>query len=617
MAFHPEEQTIIIIYYKLIFFALLLFGDHYCTFYVWYLNIEQRDEAVANFREAIENQKIALKDVKSKIEGAKNDILGCQAEHEQLTGIHKRVHRLALAHQGAIKRCERLMVEEKLELGRLGRVRGESEVVLGRAETELRQLQAEEAGLRAKLESRDGERRRLEEELLGLLRDQQSTLRSSANTDRRVRELRQTIKELEAGLGESGNRLAELEGETAVARLRLEAEQQRISKLGLATKLLLTQEGDTKSSLEKTIVAIDKIQNLIDRGTKLKAELLAATGGEEISPLEADIKKHKEELNELINYCATAKRQWTKLQNSLIKAHIDKDESKQELEQSKNKFFILAEKKLSNEEEIRSLSLEFAKLKKRIENFDTNIKKLNTILVNERAKLEGMEDARVNKSEEMIAATTDLDEIIENLKESVQKLEVTRHFTVERVRESDKELFAWEDKVKACKETSGFLTEERARDGELETLKCEVHFLDQKLKEILRATGELSTSLEDHAIRRESIYLKINAERAGELEKKREKIGKTMTGKKIVDLKNDLKKLTRDIKQLELELEEAKASLAAVMETVGDLQDQVKQVGREIQQNGERTAAAQLERELRFQAVVHAQTKAKWYQGLK
>ena len=78
---------------------------------------------------------------------------------------------------------------------------------------------------------------------------------------------------------------------------------------------------------------------------------------------------------------------------------------------------------------------------------------------------------------------------------------------------------------KACKETSDFLSDEKAKDGELESLKCEVHFLDQRLKDVNRATVELSASLENVDLRRESIYEKINAEKAAHVEKKKEKVG--------------------------------------------------------------------------------------------
>ena len=158
----------------------------------------------------------------------------------------------------------------------------------------------------------------------------------------------------------------------------------------------------------------------------------------------------------------------------------------------------------------------------------------------------------------------------------MRKLEVSRHFTVEKLRESDKELFDWEDKVKACKETSDFLSEEKARDGELENLKCEVHFLDQRLKDLNRATIELTAGLENYVIRRESIYERINAERAAETEKKKEKVGKTMTAKRAVDLRNSIKKLIREHKNLEQKLEKQKEYLQELCEKVTFLQHDAK-----------------------------------------
>ena len=61
-------------------------------------------------------------------------------------------------------------------------------------------------------------------------------------------------------------------------------------------------------------------------------------------------------------------------------------------------------------------------------------------------------------------------------------------------------MYEWEDKVKAIKETQDHLALERARDGEMEGMKSEVHFLDQRRKDLDRMTGELVTSLEEHAV---------------------------------------------------------------------------------------------------------------------
>ena len=500
--------------------------------------------------------------MKTKIESTRSDIVDCQVQHEQMTGVHKRVQRLALQHQTNIKKLDRLASEEKLELGRLGRVRNETEEVLAKTEAAVKEMEAEESNLKIKVEKADIEKRNLEEELLSLMRDQASTERSSSSTDRSVKEIQSQIKEIDIKQVEANNRRAELEGAIAIVKLKLEEERQRKERLKISSKNLVVQESETNSNLERTIKSIDRIQNLIDIGTKQAGALLAEAGGEEMTPMEVEIRKTKEELNRLSEYCANSKRQWTKMQNILIKSHVDKEEYKQESEQCKNKFNILEEKKISIEKDIQTLEIDLSKLKKRIDNFDKNIKKLNTIVCEERVKLENMEESRIIKNEERVMAITELENLIENLKESVRKLEISRHFTVEKLRESDRELFEWEDKVKACKETSEYLTEHRGQDSEIENLKCEVHFLDQKLKDIARATAELTSSFEEFAIRRESIYEKINAEKAVELEKKKEKVGKTLTAKKILDLQNTNKQKTKEIRNFNIKFQKANKYLA-------------------------------------------------------
>ena len=87
----------------------------------------------------------------------------------------------------------------------------------------------------------------------------------------------------------------------------------------LKFRLLVSQEKESKMSLERTLAAIDKViciisiviisiviisyviytsinildlqvQNLMEVGNKLRAKLLMATGGEEASPLEQEIR---------------------------------------------------------------------------------------------------------------------------------------------------------------------------------------------------------------------------------------------------------------------------------------------------------------------------------------
>ena len=316
-------------------------------------------------------------------------------------------------------------------------------------------------------------------------------------------------------------------------------------------------------------------------------------------------------------YCATTKRNWTKMQNVLIKAHISKEETVTELGQTKNKLFILQEKKISNESEIRQLVADLAKLNKRIEQFDLNIKKLNTTLADERQKQEQLEDDRAAKSEETFARVADIEEGIEAIKEEAKRLEISRHFVVERVRQVDLMVYEWEDKVKAIKETADHLATERARDSEMETMKSEVHFLDQRMKDLGRQTTELITSLEQHAVRREAIYERINAEQAAELDKKREKVGQSVAVRKVVDLKNTIKKLTGQIKAAQKASDDAHETLQNLKEELERLETDIDVMETELKSKEEQIEEAHDEREVRLAGVIQMQSRAKWFVAIK
>ena len=155
----------------------------------------------------------------------------------------------------------------------------------------------------------------------------------------------------------------------------------------------------------------------------------------------------------------------------------------------------------------------------------------------------------------------------------------------------------------------------------------QVHFLDQRMKDLGRQTGELIAALEEHAVRwpittllqvrREAIYERINAEQAAELDKKREKADKSVAVRKTVDLKNSIIKLNSQIKVARRSLEEVQQKVKELGEVVERLQADVEVMASELQATEERILEAQDEREARLAAVLQMQTKAKWFEAIK
>ena len=110
-------------------------------------------------------------------------------------------------------------------------MRGESVDVLGKSEAAVKTLEVEEMKMRSKVEKAEAEKRLLEEEVVMLVREQATTERSTGWTEGRVAEVRASLKQLDTEAGLIGNRLADLEGGLASAKLSVEEARMRKRRL--------------------------------------------------------------------------------------------------------------------------------------------------------------------------------------------------------------------------------------------------------------------------------------------------------------------------------------------------------------------------------------------------
>ena len=136
-----------------------------------------------------------------------------------------------------------------------------------------------------------------------------------------------------------------------------------------------------------------------------------------------------------------------------------------------------------------------------------------------------------------------------------------------------------------------------------------MHFLDQRMKDLGRQTTELISSLEQHAVRREAIYERINAEQSAELDKKREKVGQSVAVRKMVDLKNNIKKLTQQIKATQKAFDEASETLKSLKEELAGLETDIDVMETELKNKEEALQEAQDEREVRLAGVIQMQSR--------
>ena len=506
------------------------------------ININKRDEALANFQAGVDLQKTELKTVKSKIDRTKEDIVACQTEHEMVTGISARITKFCGTNEMHIKKNKKETAGVKLELGKLRKIQMETESTLSTVKSDLESLEKTNLKLKESILQLEFEKKELEGRVFESLRNQISNEKSSSVADKEIQDLKEKISGTDVKLKHEKNRLSELEKENESLKLQHMMERHRRDQLNLVTSQLEEEERKISSVLKNTTNSIEKVESLINHAEKEFSEL-SRRAGEETSPLEATISRCREEIDLVSKYCGEKRKEWTKKQNQLIKIHLQQDEARQELEQSKNKYAILLEKKRKNEDDIRNLQDHLLKIRKRLENLDVRIRKLNSVKADDTVVYQDLTKRRNAKIMENIATIAEIEEEIEYLKKEITALESSQHFSLSRVRSVDLELGEWEDKVRSCQNTASHVGEEKTKGGELENLKCEVHYFEQKLKDLSRLSKERLTELEGSVYRRESLFERLTATSTLKSEVRKEKSDKTQLSKKINNLENALRKV--------------------------------------------------------------------------
>merc|ERR1711971_347224 len=273
---------------------------------------------------------------------------------------------------------------------------------------------------------------------------------------------------------------------------------------------------------------------------------ILAKNGAALSPLEADIERTKTEIEATQNFCAAAKKTWLKYQNEFIDLVEKRTETNTALTDLRRKYLIMQEKKLKMSNDIENQKQSLVDLKRRIEVKNGAIVRINKQFSDEKtnynSSVEAIEDKRALEVNTMSNLINEVEAIKIEVETFAKEVETEKIIAVQ----SADELVRWEEEVKACSETRDFVKEEKEN---VEALKTELHKRQVRAEQVARTTNELVESLANCVSRRDTLVnraVATSAHRASQ----RPQTTRVLVNRKIDDLRNKLKKLAREEKEL-------------------------------------------------------------------
>ena len=354
------------------------------------INIAKRDGALVSFRTALKNQELSLKGLRAQIDGTKQDIVGCEEEHDHLTTIVKRVQRLTANRRAQIRKTTELIEDTKCELEEAQQAKESTFESLQKAKVDLDDSEKDVIKAKYQIGKLEETRREMEDKVWSLSREQLASDKSAGYTTKNVRSIREKTKILEQRLSDTRNQMSEVLQNIMQRSQMVNHGKENQKQIETELMMLHRELTAVEKALNQAQASIDRKQNQIDMKTKEKIETEEANKGAALSPLEAELERTRAEIEAVQEYCQEAKEQWLKYQNEFIASVENQSNIAQTLNDTTTKYRVMQEKHQKLQIEIVNLEKYHVDLKRKLESKDGLIRRMNRQYYEEKSRYVGI-----------------------------------------------------------------------------------------------------------------------------------------------------------------------------------------------------------------------------------
>ncbi|KAM3848711.1 coiled-coil domain-containing protein 40 [Vipera latastei] len=527
--------------------------------------MKRRDEAYAAMQEALRDSRHKLKSLEAEIEVYKKSIIKEEERNELLASILNRSENDANTSRKLIAQNLSKQDAMKVEFGAYTRTLQETEQALNRATADRAARMNELAVLRREIEKGTLTKQEKENEIMSKLQDQMISNKAAKYFLQIRAKLQNTMLTLDTQLIKLENETAQTSLDITNTNNKLNMLQKNLSELDKELDELNSEISHSETEIAKRNLLIGRKQGTINLYNKKLEMMISQLGGQELGPLEIEIKKLTKQIDEMELEVVKLQRHWMKQQRELVKLTQEREEQLVSLDMLKKEITIKEQKKLRVENDIQQEKNELKDIERHMKNMSNDLVKLHLLINKNSENSNELQQGNTIMENEFVRSLKISERESIEMQEKLDRLHEEKERLLNSLVEAECQMMQWEKKIQIAKEMRAAVDSE-AEQSEIRAMKSEIHRMQVRYQQLMKQQEKLMRNMEAAVSRRETIVVRAE----GQSKMNKQVLTKGDFHYKKLELKKKIKetqKNTEECNKIIIQLDQSQKNLqVAIME---------------------------------------------------
>ncbi|KAL6038043.1 hypothetical protein STEG23_019384, partial [Scotinomys teguina] len=366
------------------------------------VGMKHRNEAYRTVLDALRECEHQIKSMDGEIEAYKRSIMKEEEKNENLARLLNRSETDAMLVQKMTTQCLAKQEALQSEFNTYQLALQDTEEMLNKGYVERSAVLSELQVTRQAVHQEQELRQKMDASILDKLQEHGTSSKMTKYFQQLLRKLQKENTNLVTHLSKIDGDIAQATLDITNTSCKVDMHKKTLAELDKEVKRFNDLITNSESEIVRRTILIERKQSLINFSNKQLEQIVSVLGGEEVGPLELEIKRLSKLTEESNAGVAAAQMTWLRLQQELVQVTREREEQLVSLDQLKKEMHIMEQKKLRVESKIEEEKREQKEIRRHLKDLDNDLTKLNMLIDKNRCNSDQLQQSNLVAESEFV-----------------------------------------------------------------------------------------------------------------------------------------------------------------------------------------------------------------------